>query len=87
MSRLTGWNGGSLAVVNIRLAGSISNTYSGTTVVDGQGALASLWLQKTGGAVAIAGGHHRCSSATAQAARPTCAWAATNSSGPPTAGC
>ncbi|NDZ15982.1 autotransporter outer membrane beta-barrel domain-containing protein [Variovorax sp. WS11] len=57
MSRYTGWNGGSLAVVNIRLAGSSSNTYTGTTVVDGQGALASLWLQKTGGAVAIAGGN------------------------------
>ncbi|CAN7458784.1 autotransporter outer membrane beta-barrel domain-containing protein [Variovorax sp. LjRoot290] len=56
MSRYTAWNGGSLAVVNIRLAGSSNNTYTGTTVVDGQGALASLWLQKTGGAVAIAGG-------------------------------
>ena len=59
MSRFTGWNGGSQQTVNIRLAGTASNTYTGVTVVDGQGAganRAALWLQKTGGAVAVAGG-------------------------------
>ena len=38
-----------------RLAGTSSNTYTGTTVVDGQGGHGSLRLMKTGGAVAIAG--------------------------------
>ncbi len=56
MSRLTSWNGGTTQVVNITLSGAASNTYTGTTVVDGQGAKASLILAKTGGAVAIAGG-------------------------------
>jgi autotransporter-associated beta strand protein len=56
MSRYTGWNGGTQQAAIIRLGGSSSNTYTGKTVVDGQGsstAQASLWLEKTGGAVAI----------------------------------
>lgn len=54
MNRYTSWNNGSPQNVNIDLAGTASNTYTGTTVVDGQGARASLRLMKTGGAVAIA---------------------------------
>ncbi len=57
MSRYTSWNGGTQQAVLIHLTGSQSNTYTGKTVVDGQGsgtAQASLWLEKTGGAVAIA---------------------------------
>ncbi|NIA53570.1 filamentous hemagglutinin N-terminal domain-containing protein, partial [Massilia sp. TW-1] len=56
MSRWTSWNGGSPAATNIILAGSQSNTYTGKTVVDGQGNVATLTLAKTGGAVAIAPG-------------------------------
>ncbi len=54
MSRYTSWNGGSTQLVDIILGGAASNTFTGKTVVDGQGANASLRLQKTGGAVAIA---------------------------------
>jgi autotransporter-associated beta strand protein len=39
----------------VRLGGTASNTYTGKTVVDGQAGNASLWLEKTGGAVAIPG--------------------------------
>jgi autotransporter-associated beta strand protein len=56
MSRFTSWNGGAVQAVNIDLVGNSSNTYTGKTVVDGQGAVASLRLGKTGGAVAIQGG-------------------------------
>ena len=49
MSRYSGTGG----VAAIHLAGSASNTYAGKTVVDGQGGNASLWLEKTGGAIAI----------------------------------
>ena len=56
MSRFTGWNGGSGAPVNIILSGAQSNTYTGKTVVDGQGGHPTLTLAKTGGAVAIAAG-------------------------------
>ncbi|MEO5933986.1 MAG: autotransporter-associated beta strand repeat-containing protein, partial [Duganella sp.] len=56
MSRFTSWNGGSPAAVNIILSGNQSNTYTGKTVVDGQGNVATLTLAKTGGAVAIAAG-------------------------------
>ena len=56
MSRYTAWNGGTTQAVNIRVLGSSSNTYTGKTVVDGQGANASMVLGKTGGAVAIQGG-------------------------------
>ena len=55
MSRYTSYNSGSPQVVNIDLAGNSSNTYTGTTVVDGQAAVASLRLMKMGGAVAIPG--------------------------------
>ena len=54
MSRYTSWNGGSVQTVNIKLTGTASNIYTGKTVVDGQGGVASLNLMKTGGAVAIA---------------------------------
>ena len=56
MSRLTSWHDGSPVAVNFVLAGNQSNTYTGKTVVDGQGGVATLTLAKTGGAVAIAGG-------------------------------
>ncbi|HEX7262097.1 MAG TPA: cadherin domain-containing protein, partial [Luteolibacter sp.] len=57
MSRYTGWNGGTPMVVDFNLTGTASNTFTGLTVVDGQGAKASLRLMKTGGAVAIPGGN------------------------------
>ena len=56
MSRYTSWYGGSPKTVNFDLTGTDSNTYSGRTVVDGQGGVASLRLMKTGGAIAIPGG-------------------------------
>lgn len=56
MSRYTAWNGGNPQVVNIDITGTSSNTYTGKTVVDGQGARASMHLMKTGGAVAVQGG-------------------------------
>jgi fibronectin-binding autotransporter adhesin len=57
MSRYTSYNGGSVQTANIDLSGTASNTYTGKTVVDGQGAVANLRLMKTGGAVAIPGGN------------------------------
>ena len=79
MSRYTGWNNGAGATVSIDLTGSSSNTYTGTTVVDGQGAQASLRLMKTGGAVAIAA-NNVVQFGSATGGRPICAWAATSSS-------
>lgn len=55
MGRFTSWNGGSTQNVNIYFEGTNSNTYLGTTVVDGQGAKATLWGNKTGGAIAFLG--------------------------------
>jgi hypothetical protein len=60
MSRYTSWNNGSVQPVNIDLTGTSSNTYTGTTVVDGQGAVASLRLMKTGGAMAIPANMEAC---------------------------
>ncbi|MBO9537056.1 YDG domain-containing protein [Herbaspirillum sp.] len=56
MSRYTSTTTGFATLTNIILAGSQSNTYTGKTVVDGQGINAVLTLAKTGGAIAIPGG-------------------------------
>jgi autotransporter-associated beta strand protein len=56
MDRYTSWNGGTPQFVNIWFEGALPNTYTGMTVVDGQGSVASLWLNKAGGAMAIQGG-------------------------------
>jgi autotransporter-associated beta strand protein len=54
MSRYTSGGGGQ---INIDLAGTASNTFTGKTVVDGQNGISSLRLMKTGGAIAIPGGN------------------------------
>jgi filamentous hemagglutinin family protein len=49
--------GGALGYTNVVFSGTASNTYTGKTVIDGIGGFASLVLNKTGGAVAIAPGN------------------------------
>ena len=52
MSRYTSWNGGGTQMVNMILMGEQPNTYTGKTVVDGQGAKANLYLAKGTGVLA-----------------------------------
>lgn len=55
MSRWTSHNYGTYQAVNIFLSGTNSNTYTGKTQINGQGAVANLHAMKTGGAKAFGG--------------------------------